>query len=31
MIIADWMDNREDRGRRFTRVAEIILTKYKYR
>lgn len=31
MIIQDWHDNREDKGRRFPRVSEIILTKYKYR
>ncbi len=30
LIIADWFDNREDKGRRFARVSERILTKYKY-
>jgi len=31
LIISDFMDNREDKGRRFPRVSEMILTKYKYR
>ncbi len=31
MIIQDWFDNREDKGRRFPRVSELILNKYKYR
>lgn len=31
LIISDWFDNREDKGRRFTRVSEMILNKYKYR
>jgi len=31
MMVSDWFDNREDRGRRFQRVAEKILNKYKYR
>lgn len=30
LIIADWFDNREDKGRRFSRISELILTKYKY-
>lgn len=30
LLIADWYDNREDRGRRFTRVSERILSKYRY-
>lgn len=30
LIIGDWYDNREDRGRRYTRVSERILYKYKY-
>ena len=31
LTIADWNDNREDKGRRFNRTSERILTKYKYR
>lgn len=31
MVIADWYDNREDKGRRFQRVSERILDKYRYR
>lgn len=31
LIITDWFDNREDKGRRFTRVSEMILQKYRYR
>ena len=31
MILADWWDNREDRGYRFPRLADKILHKYKYR
>jgi len=31
LTIADWYDNREDKGRRFARISERILTKYKYR
>lgn len=31
LIIDDWFKNREDRGRRFPRVSEKILFKYKYR
>lgn len=31
MMITDWFDNREDKGRRFTRVSEMILNKYRYR
>ena len=31
MILSDWFDNREDKGRRFPRVAEKILNRYKYR
>lgn len=31
MILSDWFDNREDKGRRFPRVSEKILYKYKYR
>ncbi len=30
LTIADWFDNREDKGRRFARVSDRILTKYKY-
>ena len=30
LIIGDWFDNREDKGRRFNRVSEMILSKYKY-
>jgi uncharacterized phiE125 gp8 family phage protein len=30
LTIADWFDNREDKGRRFARVSERIFTKYKY-
>jgi len=30
MIIKDRYDNREDKGRRFPRISERILTKYKY-
>jgi uncharacterized phiE125 gp8 family phage protein len=30
LIIADWFDNREDKGRRFNRISERILDKYKY-
>lgn len=30
LIIGDWYDNREDKGRRFNRVSEMILNKYKY-
>lgn len=31
LIIADRFDNREDKGRRFNRVSERIINKYKYR
>jgi uncharacterized phiE125 gp8 family phage protein len=31
LIIRDWFDNRADKGRRFTRVSEMILNKYRYR
>jgi len=31
LIINDRWDNREDKGRRFPRISELILTKYKYR
>jgi len=31
MIAQDWFTNREDKGRRFPRVAEKILDRYKYR
>ena len=31
LIIKDRFDNREDRGRRFPRISELILTKYKYK
>ena len=31
LTIADWFDNREDKGRRFARGSERLLTKYKYR
>jgi len=31
LIIADMMDNREDKGRRFQRVSERLLNKYRYR
>jgi len=31
LIIGDWYDNREDKGRRFSRVSEKILNKYKYK
>ena len=31
LIIKDRYDNREDRGRRFPRISELILTKYKYK
>lgn len=31
LLIGDWYDNREDKGRRFNRQSEIILNKYKYR
>ena len=30
LTIADWFDNREDKGRRFARISERIFTKYKY-
>jgi uncharacterized phiE125 gp8 family phage protein len=30
LLIGDWFDNREDKGRRFNRVSEMILNKYKY-
>lgn len=31
IIIGDMMDNREDKGRRFPRISELLLTKYKYK
>jgi uncharacterized phiE125 gp8 family phage protein len=31
LMIADWYDNREDKGRRFQRISERILDKYRYR
>lgn len=31
LTIGDWNDNRGDKGRRFTRVSEMILNKYRYR
>jgi len=31
LTLTDWFDNREDKGRRFTRVSEMILHKYRYR
>jgi uncharacterized phiE125 gp8 family phage protein len=31
LIIKDRFDNREDKGRRFPRLSEIMLTKYKYK
>ena len=30
LTIADWFDSREDKGRRFARISDRILTKYKY-
>lgn len=30
MILSDWFQNREDKGRRFPRVSEKILYKYRY-
>ena len=30
LVLADWYVNREDKGRRFNRVSEVILNKYKY-
>lgn len=31
LTVADWYHNRQDKGRRFSRVSELILMKYKYR
>jgi len=31
LTMSDWNDNRGDKGRRFTRVSEMILNKYRYR
>ena len=31
MIVADWFEVREDKGRRFDRVSEKILSKYRFR
>jgi len=30
LLIADWYVNREDKGRRFNRVSQMIINKYKY-
>ena len=30
LIIGDWYDNREDRGRRYERISEKLMYKYKY-
>jgi len=30
LIIGDWYENREDKGRQFTRVADLMLRKYRY-
>ena len=31
LLVRDWYNNREDKGRRFNRISEKIINKYKYR